>query len=39
MNYSTPPKLSIGKLLDVLDLIKVIHDAGSKVGLKNTRSI
>ena len=34
MNYSTPPKLSIGKLFDVLDLIKVIHDAGSKVGLK-----
>jgi len=34
MNCSTPPKLSIGKLCDVLELIKIIHDAGSEVGLK-----
>ena len=34
MNCSTPPKLSIGKLFDVLDLIKIIHDAESEVDLK-----
>lgn len=37
MNCSTPPKLSIGKLFDVLDLIKIIHDAGSEVDLKKIK--